>query len=193
MSSAGPTPTGNVTFSSGPTKLGSVALSGGSASYTTSSFTTSGTQTITVSYAGNANTEASSASLSQTVDTAFNTVPGGSGSTTLMVKAGQMVSAPINVTGVAGFAGAVTFACSGLPTNAACSFSPATITVSSTTVISTLLSVSTKAITTASQLRPGLATYGLAFAGLLLFWRRGVAASAFGQSCSLPSRSPRWG
>jgi hypothetical protein len=193
VSSAGPTPTGNVTFSSGPTTLGSVALSGGSASYTTSSFTTSGTQTITVAYAGDANTEASSASLSQTVDTAFNTAPGGSGSTTLMVKAGQMVSAPINVTGVAGFAGAVTFACSGLPTNAACSFSPATITVSSTTVISTLLSVSTKAITTASQLRPGLATYGLAFAGLLLFWRRGVAASAFGQSCSLPSRSPRWG
>jgi hypothetical protein len=85
-----------------------------------------------------------------------------------------MVSAPINVTGAAGFSGAVTFACSGLPANTNCSFSPATITVSGTPVISTLLSVNTAATTT-SQLKPGLTAYGLAFAGLLLFWpmRRG--------------------
>jgi hypothetical protein len=54
VTSAGPTPTGNVTFTSGSTTLASVALSGGSASYTSSSFTTVGTQTITVSYAGDA-------------------------------------------------------------------------------------------------------------------------------------------
>ncbi len=130
VTSAGPTPTGNVTFTSGSTTLASVALSGGSASYTTSSFTTVGTQTITVSYAGDANTQASSTSLSQVVNAAFNTAPGGSGSTTLTVKAGQTVSAPINVTGAAGFSGPVTFACSGLPANSSCSFSPATITVS---------------------------------------------------------------
>jgi hypothetical protein len=170
VTSAGPTPTGDVTFASGSTTLGSAALSGGSASLTTTSLTAAGTQTITVSYAGDVNTQASSTTLSQTVDTAFNTAPGGSGSTTLTVKAGQTVSAPLNVTGAAGFSGMVTFACSGLPTNATCSFSPATITVSGATVISTLLSVSTTATTTASRLRPGLATYGLAFAGLLLFW-----------------------
>jgi hypothetical protein len=170
VTSAGPTPTGNVTFTSGSTTLASVALSGGSASYTTSSFTTVGTQTITVSYAGDANTQASSTSLSQVVNAAFNTAPGGSGSTTLTVKAGQMVSAPINVTGAAGFSGPVTFACSDLPTNSSCSFSPATLTVSGATVVSTLLSVNTTATTMASQLRPGLGAYGLAFAGLLLFW-----------------------
>jgi hypothetical protein len=169
VTSPGPTPTGNVTFTSGSTKLASVALSGGSASYTTSSFTTVGTQTITVSYAGDANTLASTASLSQVVNAAFNTSPGGSGSTTLTVKAGLMVSAPINVTGAAGFSGPVTFACSGLPTNSGCSFSPASITVSGTTVVSTLLSVNTAATATTSQLRPGLGAYGLAFAGLLLF------------------------
>jgi Bacterial Ig-like domain (group 3) len=170
VTSAGPTPTGNVTFSSGSTTLGSATLSGGSVSYTTSSFTTAGTRTITVSYAGDANTQASTTSLSQTVNTAFSTAPGGSGSTTLTVKAGQTVSAPINVTGATGFSGMVTFACSGLPTNASCSFSPATITVTGTPAVPTLLSVNTAATTTTSQLRPGLGAYGLAFAGLLLFW-----------------------
>jgi Bacterial Ig-like domain (group 3)/FG-GAP-like repeat len=170
VTSAGPTPTGNVTFTSGSTTLASVALSGGSASYTSSSFTTVGTQTITVSYAGDANTQASSTSLSQVVNAAFNTAPGGSGSTTLTVKAGQVVSAPINVTGAAGFSGPVTFACSGLPANSSCSFSPATIAASGTTVVSTLLSVSTTTSTTTSHLRPGPGAYGLAFAGLLFFW-----------------------
>jgi hypothetical protein len=57
----------------------------------------------------------------------------------------------------------------GLPTNAACSFSPATITVSGTPAVSTLLSVNTTAPMTASQRKPGLGAYGLAFVGLLLF------------------------
>ncbi len=80
-------------------------LERGSATYTTSSFTTAGTQTITVSYSGDANTQASSASLSQVVNAAFTLAPDGGGNTTLTVKAGQTVSAPINVTGAAGFSG----------------------------------------------------------------------------------------
>ena len=79
VTSAGPTPTGNLTFTSGSTTLGSAALSGGSAAFTTTSLTAAGTQTITVSYAGDANTQASTTTLSQTVDTAFNTAPGGNG------------------------------------------------------------------------------------------------------------------
>ncbi len=169
VTSAGPTPTGNVTFASGSTMLGSATLSGGSASYTTSSLTAAATQTITVSYTGDVNTQGSSTTLTQTVDTAFNTAPGGSGSTTLTVKAGQTVSAPINVTGAAGFSGMVTFACSGLPANATCSFSPATINVSGTPAVSTQLTVNTAATTT-GQLRLGLGGSALAFAGLLLFW-----------------------
>jgi hypothetical protein len=52
-----------------------------------------------------------------------------------MIKAGQTVSAPINVTGTAGFSGQVTFACSGLPANASFGFSPASITASYTLVV----------------------------------------------------------
>jgi hypothetical protein len=169
VTSPGPTPTGNVIFTSGSTTLGTVALSGGSAAYTTSSFTTAGNQTITVSYSGDANTQASSASLSLVVN-AFTLAPDGGGNTTLTVNAGETVTAPINVTGAAGFSGQVTFACSGLPSNAGCSFSPATINLSGTPAVPTLLSVNTAAGATVSQLRLGFSAYGLAFAGLILFW-----------------------
>jgi hypothetical protein len=172
VTSPGPTPTGNVTFTSGSTTLGTVALSGGSATYATSSFTTTGTQTITVSYSGDANTQASSASLSQVVNAAFTLAPDGGGNTTLTVKAGQTVSAPINVTGAAGFSGAVNFACTGLPANASCSFSPASINVSGTAAVPTLLTVNTAASSTASQLMRGFGAYGLAFAGLILLLPR---------------------
>lgn len=173
VSSPGPTPTGNVTFSSGSTTLGTVALSGGSATYTTSSFTTAGTQAITVSYSGDVNTPASSGSLSQVINGAFTLAPDGGGNTTLIVKAGQSVTAPINVTGAAGFSGAVTFACTGLPENASCSFSPASINVSGVAAVPTLLTINTAAASsTASQLMRGFGAYGLAFAGLILFFPR---------------------
>jgi hypothetical protein len=110
------------------------------------------------------------------INAAFTSAPDGSGNTTLAVKAGQTVSAPINVTGASGFSGAVTLACSGLPANASCSFSPATITVSGTAAVSTLLAINTAASSMASQLRPSLGAYGLTFAGIFLLWpawRRG--------------------
>jgi hypothetical protein len=169
VTSAGPTPTGNVTFASGSTTLGTVALSGGSANLITS-FDSAGTQAITVSYSGDTNTQASSSSLSQLINAAFTLAPDGSGSTTLTVKAGQTVSAPINITGATGFSGPVTFACSGLPANAGCGFSPATINVSGTAAVPTLLSINTATSSMASQLTPGFGGYGLTFAGLFLLW-----------------------
>ena len=171
VTSNGPTPTGNVTFTSGSTTLTTVALSGGSAAYTTTSFTTVGTQAITASYSGDADTQASSATLSQIVAAAFALAPS---STTLTVQSGQTVSAPINVTGAAGFSGQVTFACSSLPANASCSFSPATITVSGTPAVPTLLSVNTATSTTAGQVHAveGLSTiaFSLGLGSLVLFW-----------------------
>ncbi len=183
VASVGPTPTGSMVFTSGSTMLGTVALSGGAAALPTTSLTTVGTQMVTASYSGDANTQASSASIIQVVNAAFTLEPGSGGSTTLTVQSGKTVSAPINVTGAPGFSGQVTFACSGLPSNAGCSFSPATITVSGTPAVPTLLSVNTGASTTASQLRSdggqgmGTVAYGLGLAGLVLLWptrRRGA-------------------
>ena len=198
VTSPGPTPTGNVIFTSGSTTLATVALSGGSASYTTSSFTTVGTQTITVTYSGDANTQASSTTLSQVVNAAFTLAPGGSGTTTLTVNAGQTVTAPINVTGAAGFSGQVTFACSGLPANTSCSFSPATINRLGHDCVSTLLSVNTAASTTTSQLRrwrPGVryCRYGLAFAGLLLLMAGTAQRGSYLDDAALRIRPGRHG
>ena len=143
-----PTPTGNVTFTSGSTTLATVALSGGSAAYTTTSFDTVGTKQSLPRIRGMPIHGSSSTSLSQVINAAFTMEPGGNGSTTLTVQAGQTVSAPINVTGVTGFSGQVAFACSGLPANTSCSFSPATITVSGTPAVPTFLAVNTAASTT---------------------------------------------
>jgi hypothetical protein len=56
----------------------------------------------------------------------------------------------VGVAGAAGFGGTVTFSCTGLPMNASCSFSPASVTVSGTTAASTTLTVSTAATAMAS-------------------------------------------
>jgi hypothetical protein len=113
------------------------------------------------------------------------------------VQAGHSVSAPINVTGGAAFSGSVTFACSGLPTNASCGFSPATITVAGTPAIATLLPVNTTASPTGSQLR---AAAGWASAPppvdlggpvSCCSGRRGANDRAFGPRSAACSSSPR--
>jgi hypothetical protein len=181
VTSNGPLPTGNVTFTSGSISLGTVSLSGGSASYTTS-FNTAGTQTIVASYSGDANNQASSATISLTVNAAFILEP--SGATTITVASGHAVNTTIDVTGVTGFSGQVSFACSGLPADAACAFNPATVAVSGPTVVPTSLTVNTAASTAAALRRPYMnngpteAACGLGLSSLILLWlvrRRGMS------------------
>lgn len=62
--------------------------------------------------------------------------------------------------------GTVSLACNGLPLYAACSFSPATVTLSTTTAASSTLSVTTTATQTAALSRRELP--GIAIAGLML-------------------------
>jgi hypothetical protein len=110
VTSNGPTPTGNVTFTSGSTTLATVALSGGSAAYTTTSFTKVGTLAITGSYSGDANTQASSATLSQvitgptlTLSPSSITFPGqyvGTSGLPLTVTATNPGNAPLTITSV---------------------------------------------------------------------------------------------
>ena len=110
VTSNGPTPTGNVTFTSGSTTLATVALSGGSAAYTTTSFTKVGTLAITASYSGDANTQASSATLSQvitgptlTLSPSSITFPGqyvGTSGLPLTLTATNPGNAPLTITSV---------------------------------------------------------------------------------------------
>jgi hypothetical protein len=95
--------------------------------------------------------------------------------TSLTITAGQS-SSPITiaVAPASGFSGMVTFACSGLPTGATCSFSPASITLPGTT--STQLTISTTSASAAvrpnsSPLFPG-ATLAVALCCLFSFRKR---------------------
>ena len=99
---------------------------------------------------------------------------------TLTIVAGKSGTATFTVTPQNGFNSAVSLACSGLPSEAACSFSPASITPNGAAVTSTL-TVTTTAPTAA--LRPPLPpssgpAYALLFASLAMIfgcaacWRR---------------------
>jgi uncharacterized protein (TIGR03118 family) len=90
----------------------------------------------------------------------------------LNVKAGQTTSATLAFAPINGFSGTVTLACSGLPVDATCSFSPATVTLTSAAATSTTMTITTD-IATASLAHSNSAapTYaGLALlpAGLLV-------------------------
>jgi hypothetical protein len=181
--SNGPTPTGNMIFTSGSATLGTVALNGGSAAYTTTLLTSAGTQPVTATYSGDANTQASSGTINQVINPAFTPAPASGGAATLTVKSGQTVTTPISVTGATGFSGQVALACSGLPAGAACSFTPATVAVSVTTPATSSLTVNTGASAASAAVAvPHLGTgihkvaYGFTFGSFLflgLIRRRG--------------------
>ncbi len=62
-----------ITFTQGPNTLGTGTLSGGSASFTISTLTTGGTDTIKARYAGDSTLSSSSATVGQVVDAASTT------------------------------------------------------------------------------------------------------------------------
>ncbi len=173
--SGGSAPTGNVVFTSGTSTLATMPLSGGTATYMMA-FNTAGTQVVTATYSGDASNQGSSGSLRQTVNAAFNPGPGNGSTSTIAVKSGESASTPISITGASGFAGMVALACSDLPANASCSFSPAMVSVSGGTAGSTTLTVSTSATVTARSL--SLSPFGtemtlacgLGLSSALLLW-----------------------
>jgi hypothetical protein len=140
-----PTPTGTATFLEGATVLGTVALANGTASVDLSQLTL-GTHTIAFQYSGDANFQPNTASSTITITTAptpdFSI---SSNPATLNVTRGQTVTAQLTITANAGLSGSVTFACSGLPVESACTFSPATLMASPGQGSSTTLTISTTA------------------------------------------------
>ncbi|HLK33772.1 MAG TPA: hypothetical protein VKT29_11820, partial [Terriglobales bacterium] len=89
------------------------------------------------------------------------------------VNPGQSASYSINITPQAGFNGSVSFACAGLPSGAACSFSPQTVTGTGTSTL-TITTAGPTALLLPSQKRlaplfafwlplPGMALAGLGF------------------------------
>jgi hypothetical protein len=70
------------------------------------------------------------------------------------VTAGSSATYDLMMTGKNGYSGTVTFSCTGLPTGAACNFSPASIMANGNASIATTLTITTTAATSASQIAP---------------------------------------
>lgn len=160
-----PAPTGTVQFYDGSTALGAaIALTGGSVSYSTASLA-AGTHTITAVYSGDANFSSStSAALTENVEGMMSVL----GATSASVAPGGSVTEMLTVTALGGLNEATTFACSGLPSGATCSFNPASVTGSGSTTMTLSTTGNSAALAPESRwLRGG----GIALAGILvLLW-----------------------
>jgi Bacterial Ig-like domain (group 3)/FG-GAP-like repeat/FG-GAP repeat len=175
-------PTGTVTFLDGATTLGTGTLNGSAvATYATSKLAT-GAHSITAQYGGDSNFAAST-STAVTV-TVQAPVPASftlsASPTTLSITPGAAGTTTVSVTPAGGFAQPVSFACSGLPSEATCTFAPATVTPGASAV-TTVLTITTTAAQPAVQksriYRSGMAGL-LALGSLLLFAAPGSKRAA---------------
>lgn len=71
------------------------------------------------------------------------------------VAAGASGTYTLNLAGTFGYNGTITFACSGLPTATACTFSPTSVTAQGNVPLTTTLTITTTASTSATLLGPG--------------------------------------
>jgi Glycoside hydrolase family 44/Bacterial Ig-like domain (group 3) len=133
------TPTGTITFLDSSASLGTATLSGGSAQITLTSLTT-GTHSISAAYSGDTNYNPSTSAVTTvTVEPAPTADYSLSlSSSALSVRAGGSGKLSLSVTPENGFKQAISFACSGLPAGASCSFSPQSVTPSSGPLTATL-------------------------------------------------------
>jgi hypothetical protein len=165
------TPTGTVTFLNGTTSLGTGTLNaGGQATYSTSSLA-AGSYSVAATYGGDTTFAASTSSA-----VALTVTGAGAGSDftvaasvgKLTIAAGKSGTDTISVTPMNGFNQATSFSCSGLPSGAACSFSPATVTPNGAAASSTM--TITTAVASGRNVSPWpFAGGGVAFAmGLFL-------------------------
>ncbi len=166
-------PTGTVTFMDSATTLGTGTLNGsGVATYSTSTLSV-GTHSITAQYSGDTNFAPSvSSAITETVNAA-PTFTLTAQPSSLSVMPGSSGTVGLSVTPVNGFNQTVSFACSGLPSEAACSFSPATVTPNGTAASSTTMTIATTAASTSRNSSPWpFAGGGTVLALGLLFFRK---------------------
>ena len=170
---SGDSPTGSVSFASGTTSLGTATLTNGVATLQTS-LAAAGSYATTATYQGDQNNAASTSSAVTIViaapDFTVTATP-----TSGTVPPGQTATFTFTVTPAGGYSGTVKFSCGPLPAQAACSFSPAGVAPSGGSPVSSTLTVTTVAATTAlnpnqhstPSLPPWIPAGGLALAGAM--------------------------
>ncbi len=107
----------------------------------------------------------------------------GTDTSTATVAAGSPATYNLAVTGINGYTGTVTFACSGLPAHSSCSFSPASIVASGVSQPDTLTITTTAAVASLTEpalphSKPGAPTFWAGLGGLGIF---GLALAAEGK------------
>lgn len=90
----------------------------------------------------------------------------------IAVAAGQSGTAVISAIPENGFSQTISFACSGLPSLTACSFSPATVTLGGNAAATTTVTISTTAATTSKNVVPWRLAWGGSALALCLFFPR---------------------
>ncbi len=182
---SGDNPTGSVSFAAGSTSLGTATLTSGVASLQTS-FAAAGSYSVTATYKGDSNNAASTSSAATIViaapDFTVTATP-----TSGTITPGQTATFTFTVSPVGGYAGSVNFSCGTVPSLAACSFSPASVTPSGGGPASSTMTLTTAASTallnpdrrSSPPLPPWLPGGGLALAGAM-----GLALT--------PRKSRRW-
>jgi hypothetical protein len=155
------TATGTVSLMDGSTQLAQQTLDGSASATFDLSNLSAGVHTLTLTYSGDGNyTAGTSAPLSQSI-TDFQLAIG---TTSQTISAGSAARYALTVTGVAGFAGNITFSCSGLPSLATCNAPTMTIGTPSAT---DTITVSTTAATMARNRSPEGITYACLLLGCI--------------------------
>jgi hypothetical protein len=195
VQAGGPALTGTVQFLSSfsltgsDTPLGSAALSNGQAQIATTALPAN-TQFVFASYSGDSNYASSTGSAPQTVTAAPDFSITANPQTIIVSSPGSSGSTTLTFTAMNGFSGTFSLspaACSGLPSESSCSFSPASLALSGTTTSGmTTLMVSTKA---PSNVAPRFVQPPAGNIWLII----GIgAALAFFFHLSVPMRASRW-
>jgi hypothetical protein len=129
-----------------------------------------GTHTISASYSGDSSFNASSTTQSQTftITPGFSAAISSSQSTVLISAPGSTGQSSVSVSNSTGFSGTISLACSGLPSEASCAFSPSSVTANGTAATTT----ATINVTTTAPAAVALQTNRKPF--LLAHWMMGM-------------------
>ena len=140
-----------------------------------------GALSATVNIADNAANSPQAIALSGTgAQTPFVIAPQPGGSATTTVTAGQPASYALLLTPATGYSGTISLSCTGLPANASCSFTPATLALAGGKATNFTVAIATEAPQTAEL----LGKFGAGLAGILLllpfpWWKRRRLATCF--------------
>jgi len=177
-SSSGAAPAGTVTFTANGTPLtGSVTYTPVAGSFTanaslgasiTTSLATTGSYTLAATYSGDSNYTGSSGSGSTVKVSSFTLATNPSPGTITISAPGGSGQLGLTVSGQSGFSGNVTFACTGLPSGAACNFMPSSVAGSGSTTVT---------VTTTAAARSAAQRAALSHAN---WWITGMGTMAFG-------------